>query len=211
MSRTQDPRYTDPATNTRHFPPPTANISSSRPTTATSNPIASRMAGRHVVVSARRSMSTAVRSALYSRQVVGVCCSRVTSRATTQGSFSYGGQRARRAGHRRVRECRLLPSTAGLTLRSLSMMLFSADSEIDRIGRGLIDRSLPKTEWTHAAHFAAAFWLLRRPENHYHRLTEFRTCVACGATGRSTARGIEQKTCQRLRSLRLAAHILVQA
>jgi len=44
------------------------------------------------------------------------------------------------------------------------MMLFSADSEIDRIGRGLIDRSLPKTEWTHAAHFAAAFWLLRRPE-----------------------------------------------
>ena len=44
------------------------------------------------------------------------------------------------------------------------MMFFSSDSEIDRIGRGLTDRSLPKTEWTHAAHFAAAFWLLRRPE-----------------------------------------------
>lgn len=44
------------------------------------------------------------------------------------------------------------------------MMFFASDSDIDRIGRGLIDRSLPKTEWTHAAHFAAAFWLLRQPD-----------------------------------------------
>jgi hypothetical protein len=44
------------------------------------------------------------------------------------------------------------------------MLHFSSDSEIDRIGRGLLDRSLPKPEWTHAAHFAAAFWLLRRPD-----------------------------------------------
>ena len=42
---------------------------------------------------------------------------------------------------------------------------FSSESEIHRIGLGLIDLSLPKTEWTHAAHFAAALWLLRyRPE-----------------------------------------------
>ena len=33
-------------------------------------------------------------------------------------------------------------------------------ADIDRVARGLIDRSLPKPEWTHAAHFAAAFWLL---------------------------------------------------
>jgi hypothetical protein len=46
------------------------------------------------------------------------------------------------------------------------MVHFTSDSAIDRIGRGLIDRSLPKAEWTHAAHFAAAFWLLRRPEMH---------------------------------------------
>jgi hypothetical protein len=46
------------------------------------------------------------------------------------------------------------------------MAHFSSDSEIDRIGRGLIDRSLPKAEWTHAAHFAAAFWLLRRSDMH---------------------------------------------
>jgi hypothetical protein len=39
----------------------------------------------------------------------------------------------------------------------------SSDADIERIGVGLIDRSLPKAEWTHAAHFAAAFWLLRRP------------------------------------------------
>jgi hypothetical protein len=32
---------------------------------------------------------------------------------------------------------------------------------VERIARGLLDRSLPKPEWTHAAHFAAAFWLLR--------------------------------------------------
>jgi hypothetical protein len=40
---------------------------------------------------------------------------------------------------------------------------FSSDVEIERIGRGLLDRSLPKAEWTHAGHFAAAFWVLRRP------------------------------------------------
>lgn len=37
----------------------------------------------------------------------------------------------------------------------------STEAEIERIARGLIDRSLPKPEWTHAAHFAAALWLLR--------------------------------------------------
>jgi hypothetical protein len=39
--------------------------------------------------------------------------------------------------------------------------IFTADSEIERIGRGLLDRSLPKLEWTHAAHFTAVLWLLR--------------------------------------------------
>jgi hypothetical protein len=44
------------------------------------------------------------------------------------------------------------------------MPYFSCDAEIDHIGVGLLERSLPKREWTHAAHFAAAFWILRRPE-----------------------------------------------
>jgi len=42
---------------------------------------------------------------------------------------------------------------------------FSSDREVERIGRGVLDRTLPKAEWTHAAHFAAALWLMRhRPD-----------------------------------------------
>ena len=37
------------------------------------------------------------------------------------------------------------------------------DADIRRIGAGLVDLSLPKAEWTHAAHFAAALWLLANP------------------------------------------------
>jgi hypothetical protein len=44
------------------------------------------------------------------------------------------------------------------------MTFFSSAAEIEYIGSGLLDRSLPKKRWTHAAHFAAALWLLRRPE-----------------------------------------------
>jgi hypothetical protein len=33
-------------------------------------------------------------------------------------------------------------------------------AEIERIAHGLADRTLPKCEWTHRAHFAAALWLL---------------------------------------------------
>jgi len=45
------------------------------------------------------------------------------------------------------------------------MSYFSSDAEIERVGLGLLGRSLPKAEWTHAAHFAAALWLLRhRPD-----------------------------------------------
>lgn len=40
--------------------------------------------------------------------------------------------------------------------------MFTED-EIDRIGRSMADRTLPKAEWTHAAHFAAAVWLLAEP------------------------------------------------
>ena len=42
---------------------------------------------------------------------------------------------------------------------------FTSDEEISTIGLGLLDRTLPKTAWTHAAHFAATLWLLRcRPD-----------------------------------------------
>jgi len=39
-----------------------------------------------------------------------------------------------------------------------------SDEDIERIALGVIDRTLPKPEWTHAAHFAAAVWVLRRPD-----------------------------------------------
>lgn len=39
------------------------------------------------------------------------------------------------------------------------------DDDIARIARGVLDRTLPKTAWTHEAHFACALWLLRhRPD-----------------------------------------------
>jgi hypothetical protein len=38
---------------------------------------------------------------------------------------------------------------------------FLSDGEIVAIGRGLSTRTLPKSKWTHAAHFASALWLLR--------------------------------------------------
>ena len=44
-------------------------------------------------------------------------------------------------------------------------MIFNSDDEIDAIGRGVLDLTLPKPRWTHAAHFAAAIWLIcRRPD-----------------------------------------------
>lgn len=42
---------------------------------------------------------------------------------------------------------------------------FSNDNEIARAGLKFLDLSLPKSEWTHAAHFAVTLWLMRhRPD-----------------------------------------------
>ena len=42
-------------------------------------------------------------------------------------------------------------------------MYFKNDTDIEHIAFGVIDCTLPKPEWTHAAHFAAAIWLLDSP------------------------------------------------
>jgi hypothetical protein len=43
--------------------------------------------------------------------------------------------------------------------------LFTSDAEIERIGEGLLARSLPRGDWTHEAHLAATTYLLtRRPD-----------------------------------------------
>jgi hypothetical protein len=46
-----------------------------------------------------------------------------------------------------------------------SPRLFSSDSDIVRIGEGLVARTLPRPYWTHEAHLAATIYLLvRRPD-----------------------------------------------
>jgi hypothetical protein len=43
--------------------------------------------------------------------------------------------------------------------------IYASEAEILRIGEGFADLTLPRGEWTHAAHFAAALWLMRyRPD-----------------------------------------------
>src|ERR1700760_3640013 len=42
---------------------------------------------------------------------------------------------------------------------------FTCNDEIIAIGEGLLARTVPKSDWTHAAHFASTLWLLTcRPE-----------------------------------------------
>jgi hypothetical protein len=50
-------------------------------------------------------------------------------------------------------------------MTDVSPRLFATDAEVRRIGEGLLDRSLPRADWTHEAHLAACLWLHReRPE-----------------------------------------------
>ena len=43
--------------------------------------------------------------------------------------------------------------------------LFTSDAEIEKIGEGLLARTLPREEWTHEAHLAATIYLLlKRPD-----------------------------------------------
>ena len=39
--------------------------------------------------------------------------------------------------------------------------LFADDAAVRRVGAGLLDRSLPRADWTHEAHLAVCLWLLR--------------------------------------------------
>jgi len=41
-----------------------------------------------------------------------------------------------------------------------TLIPFTSDEQVVAIGRGLVARTLPKPEWTHRAHFAAALWLI---------------------------------------------------
>ena len=42
---------------------------------------------------------------------------------------------------------------------------FTSDEEVRALGEGLIARSVPKAQWTHAAHWATTLWMLtEKPE-----------------------------------------------
>jgi hypothetical protein len=41
--------------------------------------------------------------------------------------------------------------------------LYPDDAAIEAVARGMMERTLPKADWTHAAHFAACLWLLDQP------------------------------------------------
>jgi hypothetical protein len=40
-------------------------------------------------------------------------------------------------------------------------IIYSSEDEIIHLGEGFLSCTLPRAEWTHAAHFAAALWLMR--------------------------------------------------
>ena len=44
-------------------------------------------------------------------------------------------------------------------------MIFRTDAAIEHLALRMIDTSLPKSEWTHEGHFAAALWLCRHRED----------------------------------------------
>jgi hypothetical protein len=48
----------------------------------------------------------------------------------------------------------------GEALLISNSMPFASDNEIAAIGCGVLNLSLPKSKWTHEAHFAAALWLI---------------------------------------------------
>jgi hypothetical protein len=55
-----------------------------------------------------------------------------------------------------------VPSSVGIHQDHNAVSHTYTDDDVDHIYRGLLNRSLPQAEWTHAAHFAAALWLLRQ-------------------------------------------------
>lgn len=87
------------------------------------------------------------------------------------------------------------------------MAAFTTDADIERIASGVIDLTLPKAEWTHAAHFAAALWLLRH-HSYVPMLMPGLICAYNDATGtkNTDTSGYHETITQA--SLRAATHVL---
>ncbi|MAP94835.1 MAG: hypothetical protein CMK07_07790 [Ponticaulis sp.] len=88
--------------------------------------------------------------------------------------------------------------------------MYSSDNDIEAIARGLIDHTLPKPEWTHGAHFAAAVWLIQSPDHDAERdmpglIRAYNE--ACGVANTDTEGYHETIT---KASIRAAAHCMSQ-
>ena len=86
--------------------------------------------------------------------------------------------------------------------------MYTSDKDITHIAHGLRDRTLPKPEWTHEAHFAAAVWLIRSPLYDAERdMPDMirRYNLACGVANSDTEGYHETIT---LASIRMASHAL---
>lgn len=46
-------------------------------------------------------------------------------------------------------------------MTDLPPRLFATDADVHRIGVGLLDRTLPRADWTHEAYLAACLWIMR--------------------------------------------------
>jgi hypothetical protein len=86
------------------------------------------------------------------------------------------------------------------------------EAEIALIAEGVLARAHPYAEWTHAAHFAAALWLLRHPEvllRHGGMARVIRRYNEAVGVPNSDTRGYHATITEA--SLRAAAHALAAA
>ena len=82
------------------------------------------------------------------------------------------------------------------------------DHDIDRIARGVMDRTLPKAEWTHAAHFAAALWLIAQHGDDAARMMSGLIRAYNEATGTPNTDSSGYHETITLVSLRAAGHVM---
>ena len=86
------------------------------------------------------------------------------------------------------------------------------ESDIERIAAGVLARTHPYPEWTHAAHFAAALWLLRHPDTlrrHGGMEPVIRGYNEAVGVPNSDTRGYHATITEA--SLRATAHVLAEA
>jgi len=86
------------------------------------------------------------------------------------------------------------------------------EADIERIAAAVLDRTHPYAEWTHAAHFAAALWLLRHPDllrRHGGMERVIRRYNEAVGVPNSETRGYHATITEA--SLRATAHVLAEA